>query len=267
MLMLLLLMTCGSEGGKELLVAIRNQPASGDTTTTTTRTTFLPLRQSSSSSQLYLLHHIFLILIPPVQRVSTVGRSVVGGDFCACHIHRHWLPQSESSTHPPTPHHLVLTSVHVASCSFPTLNIHSTVVVVVVLPVVVVVASPSCRVGPVGRGVYTRAKQRAQQVVGFRGPFPIQPPTPFSIRRGRRESPFPTPLSHFITCTLIRPHSLPLICRSFGRSVGWLVGLFGWFSVCSFGGFYYIHTRFAVLSLAHTFNEYHITTHDCWWSC
>lgn len=159
----------------------------------------------------------------PVQRVSTVGRSVVGGDFCACHIHRHWLPQSESSTHPPTPHHLVLTSVHVASCSFPTLNIHSTVVVVV-LPVVVI-ASPSCRVGPVGRGVYTRAKQRAQQVVGFRGPFPFQPPTPFSIRRGRRESPFPTPLSHFITCTLIRPHSLPLICRSVGRLVGWSVRL------------------------------------------
>lgn len=251
--MLLLLMTCGSEGGKELLVAIRNQPASGDTTTTTTRTTFLPLRQSSSSSQLYLLHHIFLILIPCSVSALLVGRSVVGGDFCACHIHRHWLPQSESSTHPPTPHHLVLTSVHVASCSFPTLNIHSTVVVVV-LPVVVVVASPSCRVGPVGRGVYTRAKQRAQQVVGFRGPFPFQPPTPFSIRRGRRESPFPTPLSHFITCTLIRPHSLPLICRSVGRSVGWLVCSVGSRSVRSGAFTIFTHALLYFHSHTHSMN-------------
>lgn len=41
---------------------------------------------------------------------------------------------------------------------------------------------------------------RTQQVVVFRGPFPFQPPP---------QSPFPTPVSHFITCTyeLIRPHS------------------------------------------------------------
>lgn len=99
--MLLLLMTCGSEGGKELLVAIRNQPASGDTTTTTTRTTFLPLRQSSSSSQLYLLHHIFLILIPCSVSALLVGRSSVVTFVLAIFIDTGFHNQNHPLTHPP----------------------------------------------------------------------------------------------------------------------------------------------------------------------
>lgn len=126
-------------------------------------------------------------------------------DFCTSHIHRHGrsataiagrmtLPCTATRNLPSSPLHAVPSSAGSA--------------------VVVIVADN---------------RRGAQQVVVFVAHFHFRQPVSQSVsqpgsqppRRANHhpKSPFsPIPLSHFITCTLIRPHST--LCRSVG---GWVV--------------------------------------------
>lgn len=171
----------------ELLVAIRNQPTRRDDDN----------KDDFTSSSPTVLH--FAAFTPRL--LWSVGRWwVVVGDFCACHIHRHCSTLITSPLHVlPLPLLLVLFSYiqHSLPSRWPS----------------------SCRVG------YSRElnSEELNKWLFFVAHFHPRPPSFPRPRAHAAESPFPTPLSHFITCTLIRPHSA---AAGRVRKVGSL-GLFG----------------------------------------